>query len=256
MAEGAVQREAITRDAVLGGRLVLHQPKKGHRAGSDAILLAAAVSARLSGLALDVGAGVGTAGLALAALRPGLRIGLVENDPMLAALARQNLDANGLGERGVVYEADVLDPKSRRAAGLVDARADLVITNPPFFEPGRARISPEAGKRTAHVMPAGGTLETWIAACLALLAEGGSFIMIHRVDALPEMLAAIVPRAGEITLLPVHPQAEKPAVRILLRARKGSRAPLAIAPPFVLHRGTAFTPEAEAVHRGEALIAW
>jgi tRNA1(Val) A37 N6-methylase TrmN6 len=255
MPEGALQSDAITQDAVLGGRLLLHQPRRGHRAGSDAILLAAAAPAQISGLALDVGAGVGTGGLALAALRPGLSIGLVENDPVLAALARQNLDANGFSKRGMVYEVDVLDPKSRRAAGLGDARADLVITNPPFFEPGRVRISPEARKRTAHVMPAGGTLETWIAACLALLAEGGSFIMIHRVDALPEMLAAVAGRAGEITLLPIHPQADKPAVRMLLRAKKGSRAPLSIAPPLVLHAGQGFTPEAEAIHRGEALIA-
>ena len=33
-------------DAVLGGRLTLRQPLKGHRVGHDAILLAAATGAR------------------------------------------------------------------------------------------------------------------------------------------------------------------------------------------------------------------
>lgn len=256
MAEGAIEREAVTQDAFLGGRLVLHQPSRGHRAGSDAVLLAAAAPPEIAGLALDVGAGIGAAGLALAALRPGLSFGLVENDLMLVALARQNLAANGLAERGTVYAADVLDPQSRRAAGLADLSAALVITNPPFLDPRQVRVSPEAGKRTAHVMPAGATLAAWIAACLALLAEGGLFIMIYRPEALPAMLAALDRRGGDIVLLPVQPQSGKPAVRILLRAKKGGRGPLAIAPPFILHQGQAFTREAEAIHRGETLIAW
>ncbi len=256
MAESALAATAVTEDAFLGGRLVLAQPRHGHRAGSDAILLAAAAAAETLGLALDVGAGVGAAGLSLAALRPSLSFGLVENDPLLVALARKNLAVNGLAERGSVYEADVLDPMSRRAAGLSAAGATLIITNPPFLDPKRVRLSPEAGKRTAHVMPAGATLEAWIAACLALLAEGGLIIMIHRPDALPAMLAGLAGLAGEIMLKPIQPQAGKPAVRLLLRAKKASRGPLAIAAPFILHEGQSFTREAEAVHRGEALIAW
>ena len=256
MAEVAVLREAVTQNGFLGGRLSLLQPSKGHRAGSDALLLAAAAPAEISGRAVDVGAGVGTAGLALAALRPDLSFGLVEKDPLLSALARQNLATNGLAARGLVYEADVLDPQSRHLCGLADASASLVVTNPPFLDPRRVRLSPEAGKRTAHAMPAGATLEAWIAACLALLVEGGLFIMIHRPDALPQILAALDRRGGDIMLLPIYPQAGKPAIRILLRAKKGSRGPLALAPPLVLHEDRRFTSEAEAVHRGEALIAW
>ncbi len=256
MAEAAVQGEAITQDGFLGGRLVLVQPSKGHRAGSDAVLLAAAAPAEISGRAIDVGAGVGAAGLVLAALRPGLSFGLVEKDPVLTALARQNLAANGLAERGLVYEVDVLDPQSRRACGLADASATLVISNPPFFQPGRVRLSPEAGKRAAHAMPTGATLEAWIAACLAMLVDGGLFIMIHRPEALPQMLAALDRRSGDIVVLPIYPQVGKPAIRILLRAKKASRGPLALAPPLILHEGERFTRDAEAIHRGETLIAW
>ena len=256
MAEAAVPSEAVTQDGFLGGRLTLLQPRKGHRAGSDALLLAAAAPAEISGLAVDVGAGVGTAGLALAALRPDLAFGLVEKDPELTALARRNLAANGLAARGSVYEADVLDSQSRSLSGLAEASAALVISNPPFLDPRRVRLSPEAGKRSAHIMPAGATLEAWIVSCLALLAEGGLFIMIHRPDALPQMLAALERRGGDIMLLPIYPQAAKPAIRILLRAKKASRGPLSIAPPLILHEGDKFTSDAEALHRGEALIAW
>src|SRR3954471_16991492 len=79
-----------TLDAVLGGRLTLRQPKRGHRVGDDAILLAAATQAEPGEHAIELGAGVGAAGLALAQRVPGLNVTLVEIDAALAALAREN----------------------------------------------------------------------------------------------------------------------------------------------------------------------
>ena len=141
MAEAGGERPPpVVADAFLGGRLLLRQPAEGHRCGTDAVLLAAAAPADFSGLAIDVGAGVGAAGLALALARPGARIGLLENDPFIAGLARANLLQNKLAGRGQVLEADVLSKASRRGAGLRDESAGLVITNPPFLDPGRRRF--------------------------------------------------------------------------------------------------------------------
>ncbi len=253
-----VMLDPVTEDPFLGGRLLFRQPQRGHRAGTDAILLAAAAPAEILGLALDVGAGVGVAGLALAKLRPQITLGLIENDPFAAALARDNLSLNGVDGRGHVCEADVLSPASLRAAGLVAGSAQLVITNPPFLDPARSRLASHSGKRTAHAMPwAGpGPLAAWISACMALLEDGGLFLMIHRPEALVEILASVSSQAGAITLLPIQPRAEKPAVRILLRGKKGSRGPLTIAPALVLHDAEGFLPPAEKIHRGEALIEW
>lgn len=256
MAETVTATTAVTQDAFLGGRLLLNQPAEGHRAGSDAILLAAAAPKIISGLALDIGAGVGAAGLSLAALRPALTFGLVENDSALVALARTNIAVNGFGQSGSVYEADLLDPQSRGDAGLSDGSASLIISNPPFLDAARVRSSPKAGKRSAHVMPEGATLRDWIDACFALLMDKGQLILIHRPDALPQMLAALDRRGGDISLLPIYPQAGKAAVRILLRARKGSRGPLAIAPGLILHDAGKFTASADTIHRGGMLIEW
>ncbi|HUI20561.1 MAG TPA: methyltransferase [Methylocella sp.] len=257
MAE-AVQPESYVTDAFLGGRLLLRQPIDGHRSGTDAVLLAAAAPGTFSGLAIDAGSGVGAAGLALAMARPGLRVGLLENDPSLARLARENLLQNGLADRGYIVEADLLSPASRRAAGLVDGSAGLVISNPPFLDPGRARLSPDALRRRAHAMPAPGpaALAAWIAAALALVAPGGLFILIHRPDAVPVILEALAARTGGITVLPVYPRRGANAVRVLVRGKKGSRAPFVISPPLILHDGQGFTPDAEAIHRGALLIDW
>jgi tRNA1(Val) A37 N6-methylase TrmN6 len=249
--------ETAEADFFLGQQLRLRQLPHGHRAGTDAVLLAAAAPAEVQGLALDVGAGVGAAGLALARLRPDLTFGLIENDPVTAALAHENLRLNDMAGRGRVYEADVLDPDGRHAVGLADGRAALVITNPPFLDPARSRLSPDAGKRAAHAMPAPGpaALAEWLAACLDLLASGGLLIVIHKPDALPVILGSLDTRAG-ITLMPVQPRKDRAATRILFRAQKGGRAPLAIAPALILHEGERFTAEADALHRGAALINW
>jgi tRNA1(Val) A37 N6-methylase TrmN6 len=250
--------EPVTEDSFLGGRLLLRQPEKGHRAGTDAILLAAAASAEISGLALDVGAGVGAAGLALAKLRSDITFGLVESDSFAAALARDNIETNSLAARGRVYEADVLNAESLSATGLVAGSARLVITNPPFLDPARSRLSAHAGRRAAHAMPQAGPtpLAAWIGACMDLLEEGGDFLMIHRPEALVEILATVSSQAGALTLLPIQPRAQKPAVRILIRARKSSHAPPVIAPALVLNGERGFLPRTEAIHRGEALIDW
>jgi tRNA1(Val) A37 N6-methylase TrmN6 len=250
--------EVVEADFFLGRQLRLRQSAHGHRAGTDAALLAAAAPAHIDGLALDAGAGVGSAGLALARLRPGITFGLIENDAATAALARENLRINGFDGQGTVYEADLLDPAGRRAAGLADGSAALVITNPPFLDPARTRLSPDAGKRAAHAMPAAGpgALAQWLVACLTLLKDGGTLVLIHRPDALPAIQTALEGSAGAQVLMPVHPRADRAATRILLRAQKGSRAPLTIAPGLVLHEGERFTARAEAIHRGAALIEW
>ena len=250
---------AIVTDHLLGGRLVLRQPARGHRAGTDAVLLAAATAAE-AGLLIDAGAGVGTAGLIVALRAPRLSFKLVDKDPLAVALAQENLALNGLAARGAAIAADLVSVSSRRSAGLVDASADHLITNPPFHLAGRTRISPDALKARAHVaaIEAGEKpLLAWLGAANALLVPGGTLVMIHRADCLPAVLAACEGRIGGLAVLPVHPRRERPATRILVRGRKGSRAPLRLLPGLVLHEDNGrFTALAEAIHRGTALIAF
>src|SRR5258708_14826634 len=80
----------FTEDAFLGGQLRLRQPKSGHRAGHDAVLLAAATAVRSGDRLVDFGAGVGAPGLAVARRVPGLEPVLVCIDEPLAGFARCN----------------------------------------------------------------------------------------------------------------------------------------------------------------------
>ena len=253
------QKERFSCDAWLGGRLTLVQPSRGHRAGSDAALLAAAADLP-DGRFADVGAGVGAVALAILRRRPDASADLVEIDADLAALAARNAERNGLADRARILRLDVCDACARRAAGLADGEAESVVTNPPFFDPGTVRVSPDSGRARAHVF-AGETgaasLVDWIRACLAILKPGGRFVMIHRPDALAAILAAAENRLGALALLPVHPRAGVSAHRLLVSAVKGSKAPLRIVPGLVLHEADGrLTAEADAIHRGEAVIDW
>ena len=238
-------------DLFLGGRLRLRQPPRGaHRAGTDAVLLARLMVPEPGAAVADLGAATGAVGLAVAHLAPECRVVLVERDPALAALARENAAANGLDGRVSVIEADLLAPGSaRRAAGLVPDSADLVLTNPPFFEDPSHRPSPDAGRAAAHAFPAQGGLEAWLRACADLARPGGRIGLIHRADALPACLDALKRRFGDCAVRPVHARADRPAIRVLISGRKGSRAAFRLLPPLVLQDADGrFTPEAEALH--------
>jgi tRNA1(Val) A37 N6-methylase TrmN6 len=242
-------------DLLLGGRLTLEQPLRGHRAGTDAIVLAAAVPGDFVGVLADAGAGVGTAGLTAGLFKPGRDLLLIEREPELAGLAMRNLAANGL--KGLVVACDLLDPKSRRAAGLMEGMADLVISNPPFLDPGQGHASPDDLRARAHVLDQIGGIESWIRACVAIGSAQAEIILIHRADRLGELLAALQGRTGAISVIAIHPRIRDEASRVLIRAKKGSRAPLRLMPPLVLHEADGcFTAQAQAIHRGEATIAW
>ncbi len=219
-------------DAVLGGRLVLRQPLRGHRVGHDAILLAAATSAHAGEHAIDLGAGVGAAGLALAHRVEAVAVTLVEIDPALARLGRDNAERNGLAARVCAVCLDVTAPAAAfAAAGLEKESADRVLMNPPFNVSQDA--SPEPGRRLAHAASQG-SLRGWVSTAARLLHAGGALTLIWRADGLDQVLAELASGFGATTVLPIHPKPDGPAIRVLVRATKGSRAPLSLLPGFVL----------------------
>jgi tRNA1(Val) A37 N6-methylase TrmN6 len=237
--------EAVSDDAVLGGRLRLLQPARGHRVGHDAILLAASTAARSGEIAVDLGAGVGGAGLAVALRVAGVSMHLVEIDPSLAALAAENAVRNGLSSRVRVHVLDVTGAAAAfAAAGLEPAGIDRALMNPPFNDPARQNASLDRRRRLAHVA-APDMLAAWTHTAARLLRAGGVLTLIHRADGLPELLAALAPSFGAVAVQPVHPRPGAAAIRVLARGVKGSRAPLSILPGLVL-QDAAGAPSAEA----------
>ncbi len=240
----------LTEDRLLGGRVRLTQPADGYRAAIDPVLLAAAVEAAPGESVADLGCGVGAAALCLLARVPGVHVVGVEVQAVLADLARRNAEANGHGDDFVVVEASVA------ASVLPPGSFDHVMTNPPFQPAGRGTPPPTTVKARANV-EGDVDLPGWIRAAARLLRPKGRLVVIHRPDRLGDLLAALAGRGlGAVRILPLWPAADRPASRVIVSARKGSKAPPELLPGLVLHRdGGGFSDTAETVLRGGAALA-
>ncbi|MDR1828458.1 MAG: methyltransferase [Methylobacteriaceae bacterium] len=240
-----------TDDTLLAGQVRLRQSGAGHRAGTDAVLLAAAVPDK--GVLVDAGAGSGAVGLMACRADKSRPVWFIERDAAQADLARFNAADNGLTAARVVT-GSLFDAAGLAAAGLAAGRADCVATNPPYLEKGRARVAPDPGRAAARVMD-GGTLEGWLNACIRLLKPDGRLVLIHRAERIAELLRLITPPLGGVRLRFIHPLAGRAATRVVLTAGRRSKAPLIVAPPLVLHEaGGGFTAEARALHDGTARL--
>ncbi len=246
---------ATTLDAFHRGRFWLVQPERsGHRAGLDAMLLAAAVPDTFDGHAADLGAGPGAAGLAVISRCPKASVTLVERAPEMAQMARETLrleQNRHLRDRADVIEADVTTSAQNRAqAGLQDNQFDFIVMNPPFNS-GSDRATPNELKRDAHVMDAE-MWEKWLRTAAATARPGAGLALIARPESLADILAAISGRSGAAELMTIHPREAGPAIRIVLRARFGSRKRLSIVPPLVVHEpdGNRFTQRTDDICNG------
>jgi tRNA1(Val) A37 N6-methylase TrmN6 len=244
----------VSEDAILGGRLVLRQPLRGHRFGHDAILLAAAVSAGAGEHAVEFGAGVGAAGLALAHRVGGLSVTLVEIDRALAALAKANAERNGMAERARALCLDAeASTDAFAAAGLAPGCAAQVLMNPPFNSV-QHNASPDPNRRVAHV-GSGETLNRWLATAARLLDADGVVTLIWRADGVAAVLAALARDFGGVAILPVYPKPGAAAIRVLARGIKASRVPLTVLPGLLLaDAGNKPSPQAEAILRENAAL--
>ena len=239
-------------DAILGGRVRLLQSARGYRAGMDAALLAAACDAQPGERVLDLGCGPGAVMLAAAVRRPGAHFTGIEADPDALDLARANIDLNGLADRVEGLAGDVALPFSR--LGL--PRFDAALCNPPFFDDASALRGPAPEKSRAWMATDG--LAAWTGYLLKAVRDGGTITFIHRADRLADLLAGLAPKAGSIRIRPVQPRAASPASRVIVRAVRGGRAPLALLPPLVLHPDGEgkHTEAAEAILRDAAPLLW
>jgi tRNA1(Val) A37 N6-methylase TrmN6 len=241
----------VTEDMILGGQLRLRQPKRGHRAGHDAILLAAATPARgpsRGGIRRRRWNGR----LALARRVSGLDLVLAEIDESLAALARVNAAANDISAQVLTF--DVTRMRMLSLPRLTPDSADIVLMNPPFNDAERHRASPDPARQSAHVA-APDTLERWTA-CRAPGAE-----IRWRADAdlacgrIAAGLAVLERGFGGIAILPVHPSPTGAAIRVIVTAVKGGRAPMALLPDWSFRTRMEKGTEAAAVLGGKAALA-
>lgn len=231
MAWDPMDEATLSRDAFLGGRLQIWQPRRGYRAGVDPVLLAASVPARAGQSVLELGCGVGVASLCLAARVPGLALTGVEIQPDYADLARRN--ACDMAAPFEVVTADL----TALPADLRQQRFDHVIANPPYFLRDQSTPATDTGRETA--LGERVSLAGWVEAAARRVVDGGYVTFIQRAERLPELMALMTARLGSVEVLPLTPRRGRPAQLVLIRGRKGGRAAFRLCDSVLMHEGAA-----------------
>lgn len=228
MAEVAAAADAITRDALFGGRVALAQPARStskYRVNVDAIHLAtfAHTPTRRARSAVDLGAGVGAVGLSLLHLNAATHVTMIELDPSLAALARENAASNGWSDRITVLTADVSDRSS-----LTTGSADLVVCNPPYVPPGRGRPA-----SSARASARSGSLDVFLDAARRLAGKRARVCFVYPAIESTSLLASLRARGLEPKRLRfVHAKPRSPARIVLVEAVPGKPGGLVVEAPL------------------------
>ena len=226
----------LTRDAFLGGRLSIWQPKSGYRAGVDPVFLAAFVRAKSGQSVLELGCGVGVASLALQARVTDLDLTGLELQADYADLARRNADGNELPMQVITGDLARI-PDELRARQF-----DHVIANPPYYLRG-GTVATDAGREAA--VAENTPLAQWVDAGIRRLKPGGCLSFVQAAERLPDLLATFDGRVGRVEVLPLTPRSGRPATLILVRAVKGARSPFRLLAPVIVHEGERHTHDGE-----------
>lgn len=250
--DGSAVAATFSDGTLLGGRIAYRQFRVGYRTGIEPVLLAASVPAAPGEQVLEAGCGAG-AGLLCLSSRGAFAGTGIEQDAATAALARHNLDRNGLADWPIL--ALPLQAAAAQLAGTPPhGRFDHAMANPPWHRAGTS-MSASLRRDLAKRAPAG-TLEIWTRSLARLLREGGTLTLILPAALHAEAAAAMTGCGiGGIRLLPFWPTEGRPARIALIQGIAGSRGDGSILPGLVLHRpGGGFTDAAEAVLRDGAAL--
>ena len=237
----------------------LEQPQGSLRFGADALLLAAYAAHGVEGMnearrkqltAAELGCGCGAALLALA-LRCDTVTGLgLEREAPLVQAATANALRLGLADRLHFAQADLADRALLAALpdmnGCKAGNLDLVLANPPYGVEGRPSQSHMRERALRGVQGAQvaknrtQVLTVFCRAAAGLLRHQGYFFCIYDALALPLLSSALDAAGfGLRGLLPVRTYASRPALRVLVLARKNAAHQCAIEAPLTLHVGKA-----------------
>lgn len=211
-----------TTDALFAGALRVVQPRSGYRFNVDALWLAAfATGGRPVRHLVDLGAGVGVVTLAAAHLAGVGRATLIEADARLAKLCEQNLKLAGIS-------ADVLCRDLAR--GLPELRADLVVANPPYFEPNERRPA-----RSDREPSRAGALAPFVkGAARALGAGRARAAFVYPARSLARLLALAEGQGLTAKRMRfVHAFASEPARVALVELKRAKPGGLVVEPPLV-----------------------
>lgn len=209
--------------------LRLIQKTSGFRFGEDSVFLAAfaaeLVKHKKLVRAADLGAGCGAVSILLTDRLPQAALTAIEISPRPFSVLQRNLAINQLETRAAALLGDIRD-----LSLLPKASLDLVVSNPPYRDPGR-HVSPTRSAddalgeewRTAVEMTTLTSADLMQAAA-TWLKPGGVIALVQRPANLPELLAAMQDhRIEPLALQGIVPLPGRAPTSLLLAGRRHGR---------------------------------
>ncbi len=239
---------------VLNRSLSLLQAPEGFRTSMDSVMLAAACPIKPEQTVLDLGCGVGSAGLCVLKRVPQTQLtGIdIQNDHI--ELSRKNAINNNMEERTSFLCADIRND-------LEIATFDHIICNPPYKRAGAHKHSPSPSKAQAmgHLEDSS-NLQSWITRAWHHIKGQGSLTIVHEAEQADSIIHALYSengrrRFGAVEIIPLYPKADTPAKRVLIRAYKHKKAGTTIHPGIIMHEADgSYTKKANDILRHMASL--
>jgi tRNA1(Val) A37 N6-methylase TrmN6 len=228
---------------ILNKRLCLHQPEGGFRTSLDSVMLAAACPAKAGESILDLGCGVGGAGLSVLLRVEDAKLTGVDVQESHIALAQGNAALNEMDGRADFVCADIRDA----ALGA----HNHVICNPPYLESGTHISSPNRQKAMAMGHQDDDIdIKDWVGCAFDHIKGQGSLTMIHRSGQVDRIIQALGKRFGRTEIIPLWPRENVPAKRVIIRCWKHKKTESVMHPGLTLHQENGeYTPEAQSILR-------
>lgn len=227
------EKHAVIETSLLNGALTLLQPKVGFHASIDTVFLAASVTVKKGWKLLDMGCGVGSAGLCVALKNKTIHLTGLDIQEELIDIAHQNAALNGIAEQCHFFQGNIKTEKT-----IENNHFNAVMMNPPYLEQGTHTPSPEKIKAYSHGEGSSGTcLDDWIKYAHTKLKNGGYLTIIHRADRLDDVIVALEKKRwfGSLVIFPLYSRAGDDAKRVIIQARKERYAPLILKAGMVIH---------------------
>lgn len=232
---------------VLDKRLALCQPDDGLRTSIDAVMLGASCPAKDNQSVLDLGCGVGSAGLCVLTRVPSISLSGIDIQKDHIEIAEHNAKLNGLDAQ--FYCSDIRDDHEI-------GTFDHIICNPPYRDAGAYIRSPSAAKDTAigHDM----RLQDWTDFAWHHIKGQGSLCIIHDAAYTDSLIRSLYSekgkrRFGAVDIIPLYSKSSEAAKRVIVRGWKHRKSPSTLYAGIIIHEADgSYTKEAEDILRHAA----
>lgn len=199
-------------DGIFGNKVRVIQSRRGYRVSEDAIILTWFAKPLQGGLVMDAGTGCGVIAFGMAIRDPSLTVVGVEIQKDLADRAARGAKLNNLQTRVYIVQGDVTKADLYFRPGSFD----LIVCNPPYYEPGRGRINPQHERAVCRHqlrMP----ISRLFAAAQVLLRDHGSLDLIYPTDGMEGICHAVRGTGFQISrVLWIHPHQQAPPGHVCL----------------------------------------